>query len=184
MQKEEVERVIREISRGDKTAEEELCRTYRPRILFQLQYNLGRDNQDCEDLANEICMALLIRLRRGGFRPDGLEPYVYGIIQRKRALYFRKRGRIGELRSDEIPSHYPDLSPTAAERMEERERFKALDEAMDELSPECRKVLYFYYYEKLSIGEISGRLHIPPRRVSELKYYALKKMRVRLKEGQ
>ena len=160
---------------GDKRAEEKLLLKYRPRILKAVRYTLGRARTNCEDLANEVSMAVLTNLRNGKFAEESsFGTYVYGITKNKIAVYLRARKpELGE-----IPENYPNGTPTRDEEMEREETAEALNRALERLKPKYKKVLYLHYYKGFSITETGQELNISPRRVRERKHYALKKLKI------
>ncbi|MSS62985.1 FliA/WhiG family RNA polymerase sigma factor [Velocimicrobium porci] len=70
------------------------------------------------------------------------------------------------------------------ERIIEREELKKiLAEVLEELTENERKVILFYYYEELTLKEISRILEVSESRISQLHTKALKKMKVKLGEN-
>ena len=57
---------------------------------------------------------------------------------------------------------------------------KILGQALDLLTEKERKVVLLYYYEELTLKEISNVLEVSESRVSQLHTRALQKMRVKL----
>ena len=68
----------------------------------------------------------------------------------------------------------PDLA------MEKEEMKKALVETLEQLTENEKKVITLYYYEELTLKEISHILEVSESRVSQLHTKALQKMRQRL----
>lgn len=67
------------------------------------------------------------------------------------------------------------------ERIVERQELKkVLAEAIDSLTENERKVIAFYYFEELTLKEISRILEVSESRVSQLHTKALRKMRERM----
>ncbi len=66
------------------------------------------------------------------------------------------------------------------DRVQETELKKVLGEAMDMLTEKERKVILLYYYEDLTLKEISNILEVSESRVSQLHTKALTKMRKRM----
>lgn len=64
--------------------------------------------------------------------------------------------------------------------VEEQELKRLLQEAMDELTEKERKVILLYYYEELTLKEISLVLEVSESRVSQLHTKALQKMKKKL----
>lgn len=66
------------------------------------------------------------------------------------------------------------------ESVEKKELAKALDEAMALLTDKEQKVIELYYYEDLTLKEISSVLDVSISRVSQLHTRALQKMRTKM----
>ena len=64
--------------------------------------------------------------------------------------------------------------------MQEDELKQMLSETMETLTEKERKVILFYYYEELTLKEISHILEVSESRVSQLHTKALLKMRKKL----
>lgn len=63
------------------------------------------------------------------------------------------------------------------ERVEKKELAKVLGEALDLLTDKEKKVITLYYYEELTLKEISNILEVSESRISQLHTRALQKMR-------
>lgn len=66
------------------------------------------------------------------------------------------------------------------DKVQEDELKQMLDETMETLTEKERKVILFYYYEELTLKEISNILEVSESRVSQLHTKALLKMRKKL----
>ncbi len=66
------------------------------------------------------------------------------------------------------------------ERVEREELVKVLGEALQLLTEKEQKVITLYYYEELTLKEISNILEVSESRVSQLHTRALKKMKVKM----
>lgn len=73
-------------------------------------------------------------------------------------------------------SHFEALE----ERIEKEELAKVLGEALQLLTEKEQKVITLYYYEELTLKEISNILEVSESRVSQLHTRALKKMKVKM----
>jgi len=66
------------------------------------------------------------------------------------------------------------------ERIEKEELAKVLGEALELLTEKEKKVITLYYYEELTLKEISNILEVSESRVSQLHTRALQKMKVKM----
>ena len=67
--------------------------------------------------------------------------------------------------------------------MEKKELKKMLMESLEALTEKERKVIVLYYYEELTLKEISRILKVSESRVSQLHTKALQKMKNKLPDG-
>ncbi|MCR5774990.1 MAG: FliA/WhiG family RNA polymerase sigma factor [Lachnospiraceae bacterium] len=73
-----------------------------------------------------------------------------------------------------------DTKPGPEEVLEEKELKKTLADALELLTEKERKVIVLYYYEELTLKEISNILEVSESRVSQLHIKGLAKMKTRL----
>lgn len=84
-----------------------------------------------------------------------------------------------EIAGDSVHSSGFEVPEDVAEQVELKEKLK---EALDVLTEKERKVVLLYYYEDLTLKEISHILEVSESRVSQLHTKALNKMKLRLGE--
>ncbi len=73
-----------------------------------------------------------------------------------------------------------DRTPGPEEAVEKEELKKMLAESLELLTEKERKVILLYYYEELTLKEISNVLEVSESRISQLHVRALQKMRTKL----
>ncbi len=155
-----------------KPAPDEAVLPYRNVISFRVRKALGASNPDWEDVVNEILTQAVEKIKSGEFRGDcSVGTFLYTITSRRIIDYIRQKTRV--LRHAPEPLPYPDPH----DEVESRERSRRIAEAVSELKPKFRDVLYLYYYKEMSRDEVARRLGITPRRVSERANYAIKLIR-------
>ncbi len=159
-----------------KPAPDEAVLPYRNVISFRVRKALGASNPDWEDVVNEILTQAVEKIKSGEFRGDcSVGTFLYTITSRRIIDYIRQKTRV--LRHAPEPPPYPDPH----DEVESRERSRRIAEAVSELKPKFRDVLYLYYYKELSRDEVARRLGITPRRVSERANYAIKLIRKKVR---
>lgn len=79
-----------------------------------------------------------------------------------------------------VETHYPAHFVQPEEAIAEEELKITLNEALSLLTEKERRVIEFYYYEDLTLKEISRILEVSESRVSQLHTKALSKMRKRM----
>jgi RNA polymerase sigma-70 factor (ECF subfamily) len=145
---------------------------YRPVVSFKVRKSLGGGNPDWEDVVNEIMMQVVQKIQSGQFRGESsVGTFIYTITTRRIIDYIRQKMRV--LR------HAPEVSPLPDphDQMERDERAARLAEAIKQLKPKFKDVLYLYYFKDLSREEVARKLGITPAKVSERVNYAQKLLR-------
>ena len=171
--------LVRRIRAGDQESEKELFKRFNAKIINLVSLNLGKSSQHWEDVVAETQFAVLVSLREGKYDPEkgvSLSSYIYGIAMNKIRDFYKFAKKETMVSSE---THVETLKINIRENteLEQEELRQLLREAMNQLKRKYKEVLYLRYYEELSIGEISERLKLPPRRVSERIHYALKLLR-------
>lgn len=166
--------LVERIQAGETKAETRLFQKYSPLIARKVSFDLGARNADWRDVAANAQMALLISLRQSKFdvnRGTSLGSYVYGITVNKIRDYFKSQ-KTRPLITDPLPECI--VSAAVAYDIEKKEIQSQLRALLGKLKLKYKEVLYLRYYQELSITEISEKIHLPPKRVSERIHYALK----------
>ena len=79
-----------------------------------------------------------------------------------------------------IDREFPDFD-TPESHLHEQELLSMLEKALDELPERERLILTLYYYEELTLKEISGILGVSESRVSQIHSRSIEKMRKSLR---
>lgn len=172
-------RLVQRIQRGDTTAERELFLRYRNPIFWKICRHLQTERENINDLASDVCIAILEGLRKETFQPekwDSLEQFIWGVTNNKIRDWLKKEKRDREIFDRHPPS---EEITTATEEflLENEELGRQLKSCLAALEAKYKEVLELRYFQEMSVTEISAQLGMPPRRVSERIYYALKLLR-------
>jgi len=139
-----------------------------------VEIRVGRDNDQFDDIVHDTIVAIFESIERT-YEIDksaSLGSYVYGITNNKIRDYYRDSKKEAELYQDIALDSL--ISATNAEITLEREEFqKQLKKEISKLKEKYRIVLYLRYYEGLTISQLSEKIKLPPKRVSERLHYAL-----------
>lgn len=82
--------------------------------------------------------------------------------------------------SQDYSRHTTSRFESPEERVEKQELTKVLGEALELLTEKEQKVITFYYYEELTLKEISSILGVSESRISQLHTRALQKMKAKM----
>jgi RNA polymerase sigma-70 factor, ECF subfamily len=163
-------KLARRAASGDRAAENALCRRFRPRIrLYGLRHL--RDEAAAADLAQDVLVAVVARVRAGGVRePDRLASFVLATCRQLAWSAVRtQRRRDAILAADPLPA--PD--GTAPEPLP-RER---LARCLEALASRERAVVLATYYAEQAADEISREHGLSAGNVRIVRHRALRRLR-------
>ena len=178
--------LIEKIVSGDTDAENRLFLHFKERIEFLVRIKLrGKVSaDDQQDIISEAKQAILLSLRKGGFDPakgKPLEAYIAGIVSNIVAMYFRNLTKTNS--TEDIDKHHKLESFTnPLIEILDYEKKEIVRSALASLDDKYKEVILLRIYEEKSIEEISGKIGIEKRRVSERINYALKLLLKELKK--
>lgn len=170
--------LVKRIRAGDKEAEVELFFQFNQRISRRVYLSLGAHTDDWKDIVSDIQIAVLLNLRDGKFdlnKGTSLGSYIYAIAHNKIQDYFRAQRKQKTMYSS--LSAEVNIIVDEQSELEKEELRNRLRHVLSKLDLKYKQVLDLSYYEGLSVSEISRRIKLPPRRVSERINYAIKLLR-------
>lgn len=173
--------LIKKIQQKDKFAETNFYSAYYPKIKMIIAMRVNQF-EDREELANDILMAAIIKIKEGRYdsdRDSNLAKYIHGIARNIITQYYRDfyRAREREKILCEELKESSDVYNKQNE-LEENEEFenrqKIWRDSINKLKPKYRKVVYLRYYKNLSVAEISEVMNITAQKVSDYLKYSKK----------
>jgi len=170
---------------GDEAAVGELLARLRPGIVRYCRARLGRSGGSYgspDDVAQEVCVAVLTALPRYVDQGRPFAAFVFGIAGHKVADAQRAVFRDRSDATDTMPDHADD-GPTpedAAIAAAEADRARAL---LDQLPPMQRELLLLRVVAGLSAEETGAALDMTPGAVRVAQHRALARLRVLAAEG-
>jgi RNA polymerase sigma-70 factor (ECF subfamily) len=172
--------IVTSIRNNDPAAENELVKLYYRRIRMIVSLSVN-DSEDRKEIINDILIAVILKIRNGSFdaeKESSLTSYVYGITRNSINQYlkklYKKRHLDQKLRT-ELPENHIVSSVEKSEfekNQESENNKKMIRKLINGLKPKYRNVIYFRYYDNLSVAEISKKMGIPPQKVSDYLKYA------------
>ncbi|MFC4865260.1 MULTISPECIES: sigma-70 family RNA polymerase sigma factor [Streptomonospora] len=163
---------------GDDGAVDSLIREVRPMVLRYCRAKLSRVSgyvHHSDDVAQEVCIALLAALPRYEDKGRPFAAFVFKIASNKVADALRRSTR-ADVPTDTVPD-CPDDGPgpeEAAVRTAEAERARAL---LDELPEQQRRLLLMRVIAGLSADETGHALGMSPGAVRVAQHRALARLR-------
>jgi RNA polymerase sigma-70 factor (ECF subfamily) len=174
--------LVQRIQSGDSNAETELFEKYKDPIRWKVYRQITVDIEQQKDIASDIYLAILEGIRNTTFQPErwiSLEAFIWGVTNNKIKDWLKKnKSRIEVTRHDALPTKGEE-DPDEVGKEELRNILRAL---LKKLPPKYKEVLDLKYFQELSVAEISQKLEIEPRRISERINYALKLIRKECKK--
>jgi RNA polymerase sigma-70 factor (ECF subfamily) len=180
--------LVRKMRSGDSTAMEELYNTYRDKLYSLVFERVGKDQAVAEDLVQETFLAALNSLDK--FRGDSqLYTWLCSVAHHKISDFYRHQSRSAKL--GKLPpsidatevEQIEDPEPIASSIMESEEIRHIVQQALDSLSAEYRKVLTFKYIERMPVLQISQVMGRSPKSVEGLLSRARKALRTNLTDA-
>lgn len=174
--------VVRAVE-GDESAEEALIAEIRPLVLRYCRGRLGRMTSSyhiADDVAQEVCVAVLNALPRYRDMGRPFMSFVYGIAAHKVADAQRR-----ELRTARPIEDLPDGPDDSAGPEEQALRVSEAREArllLDRLPEQHRELLFLRVVNGLSAEETGSALGMSPGAVRVAQYRALKRLRALAEE--
>ena len=133
---------------GDSEAMEKLVRRWQER-LWKYAYRLTSDNQAAWDVTQQSWIGIIKGLRKLN-DPANFKPWAYRITTNKAANWIKKKNKERKLSIDDID-----------EREQKVQKEIGIKELLDKIDIKKRAVLDMYYFEELSVSQISTALKIP-----------------------
>lgn len=157
--------ILERIGRGDERVLEKLYKQH-----YRMMVKMVLDNSGTEDEAKDIYQeALVVFWQKAASRQlvltSKISTYLYSICQN----LWRK-----ELDKKRRHTH-EEVDGEVFQRHDEKERLKIVMECMDELGDVCRKILMYYYFDGLSMGDICEKLGFANTDTAKTKKYKCKK---------
>ncbi|MBN2590333.1 MAG: RNA polymerase sigma factor [Sedimentisphaerales bacterium] len=133
---------------GNSEAMEKLVRRWQER-LWKYAYRLTCDNQAAWDVTQQSWIGIIKGLRKLN-DPANFKPWAYRITTNKAANWIKKTSKDRKVNIDDID-----------EREQKVQKEIGIKELLNKLDIKKRAVLEMYYFEELSVSQISTALRIP-----------------------
>jgi|SRR5690606_1777611 len=167
--------LIEKVRSGDHIAFKTIYDLYAPGLYYSA-YNLLRDKEVCEDLVQDLFLALWAK--RQSLEILSLKGYLYTAIKNRVLMVLRA----GKIQIDPLAAEVLSLHYSPHGELEEREIQSILDENMEVLPARCKEIFQLSRREHLSNKEIAARLNISPKTVENQITIALRQLRLKLRD--
>lgn len=163
----------------DTEAEQLLITEFLPQIAFKIRHRLTSKSEDVEDLIQDVAIKLIGSLRNGNFDPEQakLGSYINGIVNHCLSKYFEGKSKRQSVEIDENIIKDMISMPQYGENYDVEKLIECLRKHLPLLPENYREVYLLFYFEQLSIQEISKKLGRAPAIISNEKFQARETMK-------
>jgi RNA polymerase sigma-70 factor, ECF subfamily len=171
---------------GEKDAVATLFAWIRPAIIRYCRSRIGRSGSaysSADDVAQEICVAVLGALSRYRDEPESFLPFVYGIAAHKVADHYRRAGRDRSDPAADVPDGV-DISASPEQQIMAADLRERLADLLDTLPPRQREILRLRLIVGLSAQETAAAVGLTPTAVRVTQHRALAKLRAALQPAE
>jgi len=151
-----------------------LYKSYYPMAANFVKHNNGSE-AEAEDVFQESLIAFYENIRNKKFRGEAsIKTYLYATVRNTWFTHLKKN-------KNTINVENPETSLTAnvnePDVMYNKELTELIMEMMDRIGDSCKKVLKYYYYDKLTMAEIGEKMNFGSVKSAKTqKYKCLKKL--------
>ena len=171
--------LVTEALAGDPEATGTLFVWIHPAIVRYCRARIGRTGaaySSADDVAQEVCLAVLGALPRYSDEPESFLPFVYGIAAHKVADHYRKAGRDKSEPAADVPDGI-DLEASPEQQTLRSDMRARLVKLLDTLAPRQREILVLRLVVGLSAQETAVAIGLTATAVRVAQHRALAKLR-------
>ena len=153
-----------------------------PAIIRYCRARIGRTGaaySSADDVAQEVCLAVLGALPRYNDQPESFLPFVYGIAAHKVADHYRRAGRDKAEPAADVPDGI-DMEATPEQQTVRADVRARLVRLLDTLAPRQREILVLRLVVGLSAQETAVAIGLTATAVRVAQHRALAKLRANL----
>jgi RNA polymerase sigma factor (sigma-70 family) len=173
-------RLVQGCLRGDEEAWSALIDKYK-NLIFSIPIKYGFPADDATDIFQAVCLELLSELPKLR-KPNALPKWIMQITAHKCFHRKRQQQRVEVSDSDDEAFIKQGTPPRAEEILRQAEDEQNLRQAIADLPPRCRQLVYMLFFEEPArpYQEIAGALGIATGSVGFIRQRCLERLRKRL----
>lgn len=162
------------------SSEEKLLNILLQRYMPQIRQNvrsLVSNKVDIDDLCQEICSQILIKLRQGYYTKGYLHAWIYRVAYNYICSFYRKKKH--EFITQELTDLNIGETSTDSEK-EELEKERALcilTTVLSRESPQIKQIIQMHFYMEMTYMQISTELHLNKSTMAKRLRTALKRIK-------
>ena len=164
--------LIEKIKSNDRTVLKEIFIQYEKMIVSYIKTHGGSD-ADAEDVLQESIIILWQQACSGAFKlTSKIGTYLMGIAKNKWREQLRKNKNVSHLESN---GDLPIEGTSAMDNILTQEKIRQIQQALNSISPLCKKLLTLFYFEERGLEDIARILEFANTDVAKSKKYQCKK---------
>ena len=157
--------ILERIGQGDEKVLEHLYSRHYRMMVKMIQQNNGTE-EEAKDVYQEALLAFWQKAAsRKLVLTSKISTYLYSVCQNLWRKELDKKRRYSDTEVDK--EEFQDY--------EERERLRIVKESIEELGDVCKKILTYYYFDGMSMADISKKLDFSGTDTATTKKYKCKK---------
>ncbi|MBX9852219.1 MAG: sigma-70 family RNA polymerase sigma factor [Cytophagaceae bacterium] len=157
--------IIERIKRGDESALDFLYKKNYRMMVKMIMKNNGSE-EEAKDVYQEALIVVWQKVLSEDFTlTSKLSTFLYSICQNLWRKELERKSRLSNEESDE--SEIFDI--------DKKERIEIINQCISDLGETCRKILTYYYFDKLSMNDIAEKLGFANADTAKTKKYKCKK---------
>lgn len=179
LSREEEKKLIIRCKKGDSDAMGFLYDAFKEELLRSAILIL-RNEDEAQDIVSETFVLFFKSIGKFDTKYP-IRPWLHKILHNQSTTLFNKKSRSNDF-DEEIKISFETFEPNQEELVFNNEEIKYLQKAMREIREEEKWILENYYYEDLSIKEISSLLSVPEGTVKSRLFHARENLAKKIKE--
>lgn len=176
--REEEKKLILRSKKGDSEAMGILYENFQVELLRSALLIL-RNEDNAQDMVSETFVLFFKSIDKFDIKYP-VRPWLHRILHNQSSTFFQKRTRNNEFEV-ELQENLETFEPNQEETVFRNEEKKYLEKAMRQMEDSDRMILEGYYYQDLSIKELSVQLSVPEGTVKSRLFKARGLLAVRIK---
>ena len=147
------QQLIEHVLEGDVNAFAQLVEKYK-HMVYTVAFRMVRQHEDAEEIAQDVFLSAHRNLKKFK-RKSKFSTWLYRIVYNKSLDYLKVNRKITVTTLDSLDLNMVMTENTIIKGIELNERGIIIKEALKELSPQDNALMVFFYFEELSLKEIS-----------------------------
>jgi RNA polymerase sigma factor (sigma-70 family) len=157
--------ILERIKKGDESALDFLYKKNYKMMVNMIIKNNGTE-EEAKDVYQDALLAFWQKAASGKLEMTSkISTFIYSICQN---LWRKELDRKSRLRNEQKDSLVTD-------NFDAQERAKIINQCINELGETCKKILYYFYFDDLSMDEIADKLGFANADTAKTKKYKCKK---------